>query len=242
MLRHRFVPARLAALALAALLLTGGSARAQIVYEFADATTGAAQTTFSMSVGGALPVRLYLHELTPGAPLFHSAGGLGSGAVRLSFNTPPGVAGLSAADVTPATTATGGPWDFGTPSLSPSGTSAALADAALAAGVQPDAQGRILLGTFTLHGLAPGAVALGAADPNPAIGFDTSSFAAGADGAPLINDDPLIAAATATLTVSPVPEPAGVLAAGAAAAGLAGAARRIRRARAAGPAPSSSPV
>jgi hypothetical protein len=152
---------------------------------------------------------------------------------------------LSAADVTPATPATpatGGLWDFGTPALGGSGTSAALAAGALAAGVPPDAQGRVLLGTFTLHGLAPGAVALGAADPNPAIGFDTSSFAAGAGGAPLINDDPLIAAATATLTVSPVPEPAGVLAAGAAAAGLACTVRRSRRARAAGPANSRLPM
>src|SRR5215475_5639017 len=155
MLRHRFGPARPAALALAALLLTGGPAPAQIVYEFANATTGAAQTSFSVSVGGTVAVRVYLHELTPGAPMFHSAGGLGSGAVRLSFNTPPGVAGLTAADITPATTANGGPWDFGTPTLSQTGTSAALADAALAAGVQPDAQGRVLLGTFTLHGLAP---------------------------------------------------------------------------------------
>src|SRR5262245_60551523 len=124
MLRHRFGPVRLATLALGALLLTGGSAPAQIVYEFANATTGAAQTNFSVPVSGTVPIRLYLHELTPGAPLFHSAGGLGSGAVRLSFNTPPGVAAvLSAADITAATTTNGGLWDFGTASLSASGTS-----------------------------------------------------------------------------------------------------------------------
>src|SRR5262245_309040 len=119
MLRHRFGPARLAALALAALLLTGGTAAAQIVYEFANATTGAAQTNFSVPVGGTVSVRVYLHELTPGAPQFNSAGGLGSGAVRMLFNTPPGVAGLTAADVTPATAANGGPWDFGTTTLGP---------------------------------------------------------------------------------------------------------------------------
>ena len=240
MSRHRFHPA----LALGVLLLAGSSAPAQIVYEFANATTGAAQTNFTVPVGGAIPVRLYLHELTPGAPLFNSAGGLGSGAVQLSFNTPPGVASvLTAADVTPATTAGGGLWDFGTPNLSTAGTSAVLADAALAAGVRPDAQGRVLLGTFTLHGLAPGVVTLGAADPNPAIAFDTSSFAADPNGVPLVNYDPLIITATATLTVAPVPEPASVLAAGAAAAGLVRLGRRIRRrTRASVPAPSDHPA
>ena len=44
------------------------------------------------------------------------------------------------------------------------------------------------------------------------------------------------------LTVTPVPEPVGVLAACAAAAGLAGAVRRVRRARAAGPTPPSPSV
>lgn len=235
MRRCRFGPARLAAVVLGALLLTGGTAPAQIVYEFADATTGVTQTNFSVSVGGTIPVRIYLHELTPGAPLFHSAGGLGSGAVRLSFDTPPGVAGLSAADVTPAVAAGGGPWDFGTPTVSPSGASAAVADAALAAGVLRDAQGRALLGTFTLHGLAPGTVTLGAADPNPAAPFDTSSFAADPDGIPLVDYDPLIMSTTATLTVAPVPEPVGVLAACAVAAGLARVGRHIRR----GPGPPS---
>jgi hypothetical protein len=235
MLRHRFGTTPLAALALGALALSAPPAPAQIVYEFADATTGAAQTDFSVPAGGALPIRIYLHELTPGAPLFHSAGGLGTGAVRLSFDTPPGVAGLSVADVAAATAANGGPWDFGTPTLSALGTSAALAVGALPAGVPPDAPGRVLLGTFTLHGLAPGTLTLGAADPNPATGFDTSSFAIGANAIPLINYDPLITAGAARLTVTPVSEPGGLgLACLAASLGWA-AYRRRRAARAIGP-------
>src|SRR5262249_23202406 len=90
MLRHRFAPA----LALGVLLLTPSVAPAQIVYEFVDATTGLAQNAFAVPVGGTLPIQVFLHELTPGAPMFNSAGGLGSGAVRLTFANPPGVAGL----------------------------------------------------------------------------------------------------------------------------------------------------
>src|SRR5262249_39207783 len=137
MVRHRFCTARLAALALGALALAGGPAPAQVVYEFADATTDATQTNFSVPAGGALPIRVYLHELTPGSPLFHSAGGLGASGVRLSFATPPGVAALlSVADVAPATTAAGGPWDLGTPSVTP--TSGSVILGALLGGVAPD--------------------------------------------------------------------------------------------------------
>ena len=235
MLRHRFGPA----MALGAVLLTCGSVRAQIVYEFVDATTGLTQNNFIVPIGGTLPIRVYLHELTPGAPMFHSAGGLGSAAVALSFANPPGVAGLSLADITPATTTNGGAWDFGTPTLSPSGTSASVSVGQFTTGVAPDASGRVLLGTFALHGQAPGILTLTAADPNPLIAFDTSSFAAGANFIPLINYDPLITAGSATLTVTPVPEPSGLLVTFAVAAGLIFAARRLSpTSRAASPAPS----
>src|SRR5262249_62199239 len=96
---------------------------------------------------------------------------------------------------------------------------------------------------FTLHGLAPGAVTLGAADPNPAIAFDTSSFAADPNGVPLVDYDPLIMTATATLTVAPVPEPASMLAACAAPAGLAPVCPCIRpRTRASVPSPPDHPA
>lgn len=205
MLRHRFGPS----LALGALLLTGGLAPAQIIYEFANATTGLAQNNFSVPVGGTLPIRVYLHELTPGAPMFHSAGGLGSGAVGLSFANPAGVGGpLSLADIVPATTTNGGAWDFGTPTLSLLQSTASVADGQFTTGVAPDASGRVLLGTFALHGQAPGILTLSAVDPNPILAFDTSSFATGVNFIPLINYDPLITAGSATLTVTPVPEPA----------------------------------
>ena len=64
MTRPGFGPARLAALALGVLLLAGGPAPAQIVDKLADATTGAAQAAFGVSVGGVLPVRNDLHKPT----------------------------------------------------------------------------------------------------------------------------------------------------------------------------------
>jgi hypothetical protein len=97
----------------------------------------------------------------------------------------------------------------------------------------------VLLGTFALHGQAPGILTLSAVDPNPLIAFDTSSFAAGANFIPLINYDPLITAGSATLTVTAVPEPTGLLLTFAVAAGVIFAARRLSPTfRAATPAPS----
>src|SRR5438270_872435 len=104
-------------LALAALLLAGRPAPAQIVYEFAD-DTGAAKNSFSVLLGNTLPVRVYIHELTAGAPTLNSQGGLGSGGVRVTFNSPAGVAAVtSLTDVQPADTTIGGPWGFGTPEI-----------------------------------------------------------------------------------------------------------------------------
>ncbi len=71
------------ALALGMTVLFVGSVRAQITYEFANATTGVAHTNYNVTVGGLLPVQIYLHETTAASPLFHSDGGLGSGGVRL---------------------------------------------------------------------------------------------------------------------------------------------------------------
>src|SRR5262245_35478220 len=97
-----------------------------------------------------------------------------------------------------------------------------------AAGDQPDAQGRILPGTLTRHDVAPGTVTPGAVDPNPLSALDSTNCAVDANGCPLIDDDPPTVPTTATLTVTPVPEPIGVLAACAAAAALVRVGRRIR--------------
>src|SRR5437868_1356639 len=89
---HRLVPW---ASALAGLLLACPPAPAQIVYEFAD-DTGAAKGSFSVPVGGTLPVHVYIHETAANAPTLHSQGGLGTGAVLVTFNTPAGVAAVQA--------------------------------------------------------------------------------------------------------------------------------------------------
>jgi hypothetical protein len=69
--------------------------------------------------------------------------------------------------------------------------------------VLPDSDGRILLGTFTFHGLAVGKETLGAVDPNPGTNGDTTHFANG------IGIDSSIIAGSAFLNVNPnpVPEP-----------------------------------
>lgn len=168
-MRFRFLLAALLAAALSA-----GQADAQVVYEFAT-TAGVTSSSFSVVVGQDLGVRVYLREQTAGAPLFNSNGGLGSGAVRVNFNNPAGVVAVqSAASVRLATTANGGPWDFGNPTIN--STSAGLSVAAFASGVFPDADGRVLLGTFTFRGLAEGTTTLTATDLNPTADFDTTSF------------------------------------------------------------------
>ena len=73
------------------------------------------------------------------------------------------------------------------------------------AGVMPDGDGRILLGTFTLTGQSLGSASLSALDPNPGTNFDTTRFATG------VGIDDLLAPASVTVFVVPVPEPAGVL-------------------------------
>ena len=201
------------------LLAAARPARAQLVYEFANAA-GVAQSNFSVPVGSSVAIRVYIHETSAGAATLNANGGLGTGAVRVTFDNPSGVASVQATgDISP-----GPAWAFGTPAID--STSARLVNgSSITSGVLPDTEGRILLGTFIFQGLAEGSVTLGALDPNPGVGYDTSSFATSAN-IPLTNYDPLLQSATATLTVTPVPEPAAL---GLAAAALL-AARRLRRA------------
>ena len=120
-----------------ALLWAAHSANAQIVYEFADAS-GTAQTNFSVQVGGTVSVKVFIHELTAGAPTLNSQGGLGTGAVRVRFNNPANIAAvLTTGDVTNA-----GSWQFFTPTIG-SGANANSATFAggTFSGVLPNAQG-----------------------------------------------------------------------------------------------------
>src|SRR5262249_11383367 len=161
---------------------------AQIVYEFADAS-GTAQTNFSVPVGGTVSVKVFIHELTAGAPTLNSQGGLGTGAVRVRFNNPANIAAvLTTSDLTNA-----GSWQFFTPTIG-SGANANSATFAggTFSGVLPNAQGRIELGTFLFHALAVGSTTLAAVDPTSA-GFDTSSFNT-TGGVPNIDYDPLLVA------------------------------------------------
>jgi hypothetical protein len=185
--------------ALVAVGLAAGPARAQIIFEFAD-TSGVTQSAFNINgVGNTVQVRVYLHELTAGAPELNSQGGLISSAVRVTYGTP-GFAAVqnTSADVTGSVP----PWAFFTTNGSDVATSAVVnVNSSFAAGVLPDSNGRILLGTFTFHGLAVGKETLGAVDPNPSSNGDTTHFVNG------IGIDSSIIAGSAFLNVNPVPEP-----------------------------------
>jgi hypothetical protein len=186
-------------LAVAGLGLAAGQARAQIAYEFAD-TSGAPQSSFTINgIGGIVQIRVYLHELTPSATELNSQGGLATAAVRVTYNNPGGFAAVqSLSDVAGATP----PWASGTTNGSHFSTDAALSlFSTFSNGVLPDANGRIFLGTFTFHGLSPGVETIGAVDPNPATNFDTTHFTGG------VGIDSQLSPGTATINVSPVPEP-----------------------------------
>ena len=189
-------------LAALALLAFAGTANAQLQYQFADGV-GTVSSTFTVPVGGAVSVRVYLRDTTPGAPTLSADGGLGAAAVRVSY-TNAGAASISnlTTDAVPAVP----PWDFGTTTGSVANASAVLNNGVDISpqGVLPSAD-RIFVGTFTFTGNAVGTSSLTAADPNPANGLDTSYFNTG------LGLDGLISSSTATVTVVPVPEPGALL-------------------------------
>ncbi len=200
--------------------LTAGSARAQIAYEFAN-SAGVPQSSFLINgIGGTVQIQVYLHETTSGAPELNSLGGLGTSAVRLTYNSPSGIAAVQGIpDVVGAIP----PWSFSTTNGSGDFSSSAVLNVASFSGVLPDSNGRILLGTFTFHGVSAGTVNLTAVDPNPGTNTDTTHFSGG------IGIDSIISGGTATLVVSPVPEPVLSTVAASAALALAGLYRRIKR-------------
>jgi hypothetical protein len=192
-------------LALAGLLCLEGAARAQLVYEFANGTTGAAQSSFSVAPGGTVPIRVYIRDTVAGAPTLNLNGGLGSAGVRVTFGNPAIAAVQSLTDATAPP-----PWSFGTASFVTGENppqSIALSDANLGGtGITPASFSetqRVFVGTFIFRGLQSGTANLTAVDPNPGGGGgDTATFN------PAIGLDALLAQGNATLNVvSPIPEP-----------------------------------
>jgi len=191
-------------LALAGLLCAEGAARAQLVYEFANGTTGVAQSSFSVAAGGTIPIRVYIRDTGAGAPTLNQNQGLGSAAVRVTFGNPAVAAVQSLTDAT----APQPPWDFVTPTF-PVGQippqSIALADGKFTPpGVTPanfSETNRVFVGTFVFRGLSVGTANLTAVDPNPGAAGDTASFN------PAVSYDALLTQGNATLTVTAVPEP-----------------------------------
>jgi hypothetical protein len=212
------------ALAVVALALAGQPVLAQttINYEFAN-SAGVPTNAFTVLQGQKVSVRVYLHELTPGAPLMTDTGGMGSGAVRVTY-IPATTASIAVLSDISTAAAPNGPWTFGntfldtTPPTPPQNyavPSGRVANASFVSGsVVPDATGRIFLGTFTLTGNALGSVTLAAIDPNTTSTADNVTFS----GASL---DGSIASGSATLlVVSAVPEPGTLALAGVGFAGL----------------------
>lgn len=208
--------------ALAALALFGTCrpADAAYQYQFANATTGVAQSAFTLDYGVSttLSIRVYLitTDSTP-VPNLVSAG------VGITSDN------LGAANVLNTTDIAGnlgaGQFNFQSRNANPGGTyDAFLRESKIppGAGVAPGGDGRLLLGTFTFTGLSNGVVNLTATDTPGATFNDTVDTSGNVLDAALLNG-------TATITVTNVPEPGTIVLTGLLATGIAGAA--VRRAR-----------
>jgi hypothetical protein len=222
-------------LTLLALLLGGRSARAGYTFVFADGS-GTATNNFTIDQAHgqtSVDIRVYLAQT--GGTTGLSATGLNAAGVQLgSFNasvaTVADTSAIKANDANPGTTGVGGHFDSvntikgfnsGSPYLTEQYT--ASSSALLAATSGADAN-RILVGTFTF---TPGSPAGGTTSTVTANPFPGSAVDVLADGTDITN---LIANATATITVTAVPEPSTLLMCGLFATGIGTAAwRRYRR-------------
>jgi hypothetical protein len=176
-------------------------ASAQLRYAWGDGSGNLISSATINGVGGSITLQVYVQDTASGAPTFNSHGGLASAAARIT-----GSAG-NIAVISGALDLGAGRWETGNINSNPP-TNIDLSPFNLNAGYLPDAAGRVLLGTVTLRGDAVGSFDVVMADPNPAIGGDVTLFDNGQvldpPGVPLIQ-------ATLSVTVAPVPEPAGVL-------------------------------
>jgi hypothetical protein len=177
-------------------LLFVTTARADLVYEFGLGGSSPVATFPTIGVGETVDVQVYLKEFgTPGDTLQTEK--LFSSAVRLTFDMPGIAAVNSIGDITPNPA-------FNITNRNVFATGATLEVAALGVPlVGPDAENRILLGTFEFTGLGPGMLTLSASDL-------TASRAETVTGLGTVLDSQ-IGSATATITVQGtsgvIPEP-----------------------------------
>jgi len=206
------------AAAVAAALAAPGAARAQPFIDFQFATTGDVfGTDFgAVAVGNTIDLRVYVQQ-SGGNPLGSTTP---SNIARIvSPGSPPSTFGP---DLTPNVPAGG----FATLNGTNNYSAVMNIGSSFSAGVQPDANGRIFIGTVRFTALSPGSFSFRAEDPNPQSDGDFTTFT---------NSnrlDTLLRSATATFTVVGVPEPASLALAGVGAAGLAALRRRKSAAKA----------
>jgi len=209
--------------ALVGCLLAVGSARADLVFQFADAS-GNASSAFTVNAGSTVDVRVYLLQTSSTTTL--SSAGLLDGGVALKFSSTAPFTVSSSSAITPSS-AFGGPNN--TNVSTSGGTTTASVQVHDDGGVLAPTTGadanRILLGTFTFSGLSAGSAVTVSAFPDP-------KSANNVDGNHN-NLDSLITQSSAAITVVAVPEPSTVIlcALGTCAVGV-GAWRRRRRAAA----------
>lgn len=184
-------------------LLSAGKSHAQIEYLITN-SSGVFQSSYNLNQGATVTLQVYLRETTAGT--LSANGGLGSAAVRLTYNSTAGVASIAseASDITAAIP----PWDFSTTTgtvANASGVLNLLSPAASGVSPPPGATDRILLGTFKLTASSIGTTNLVASDPNSVAG-DTTYFNTGASMDNLISNSQNV-----VFNVVVVPEPMSIM-------------------------------
>ncbi len=201
-------------------------ANARFTYEWAQNGTALAGNSVSVASGSALSLQVYLRQ-TAGTEVLVAEGGLFEGSVRTTYGGTPGV--IRVASVNDIVfnpqfndTVTSNPTRVVNDNFA---QFTAASDLTVAA--TPDAAGRVLLGTFTYQAVG----AAGTSTPLVAeIIPNAPTFADTVTYTNFFNLDPVIAPVTLTVLITPVPEPAGLLAAGVLAAGATARVRRRRQA------------